>query len=135
LTASSEALHRRLQAIRSRAAIRRWEARRRDHAAGAWFRVPRLLAYSRTAWAISDADAEGLIAAGHSPDPAGLELEPQRRYFVVDETTLKALTSAREVALQASPELLACRTLALVPFDLSLEAGPDLVHRRPSDDG
>jgi hypothetical protein len=128
LKASTEALHRRLREIRSNAAIRRWEARQRDHAAGAWFRVQRLLAYSRTAWAISDADAERLVASGHSPDPAGLELEPQRRYFVVDETTLKGLTSAREVALQASPELLACRTLALVPFDLSLEAAPYLAH-------
>ena len=117
MKASHEGLQRRLRAIRSRAVVRRWEIRQLRHAGGAWYRVQRLLAYAETAWAISDADAEALIAAGHSPEPAGLELEPPRRYFVVDEAALAGLPSAREVLLQASPELLACRTLALVPFE------------------
>lgn len=117
MKAPVEGLQRRLRAIRSRAAVRRWEIRQLGHAGGAWFRLQRLLAYAETAWAISDADAEALIAAGHSPEPAGLELEPPRRYFVVDEAALAGLPSAREVLLQASPELLACRTLALVPFE------------------
>jgi hypothetical protein len=113
LKASAESLHRRVREIRSRAAVRRWETRQLDHAAGAWFRMQRLLAYARTAWAISDSDAEGLISAGHPLEPAGLELEPPRRIFVVDEAQLAGLTSATE----ASPELLAFRSLALVPFE------------------
>ena len=117
MKASVEVLQRRLRAIRSRAAVRRWEIRQLGHSGGAWFRLQRLLAYAETAWAISDADAEVLIAAGHSPEAAGLELEPPRRYFVVDEAALAGLPSAREVPLRASPELLACRTLALVPFE------------------
>jgi hypothetical protein len=117
LKASVEVLQRRLRAIRSRAAVRRWEIRQLGHSGGAWFRLQRLLAYAETAWAIGEADAETLIAAGHAPEPAGLELEPPRRYFVVDEAALAGLPSAREVPLRASPELLACRTLALVPFE------------------
>lgn len=118
MSASSEALHRRVRAIRSRAAVRRWEMRQLEHAAGAWFRLARLLAYASSAWAITQADADKLVAAGHSPDPAGVELEPPRKIFFVSEEELDALRSAREVPLRASPELLGYRTLALVPFEV-----------------
>ena len=118
MSASSEVLHRRLRELRSRAAIRRWEMRQNAHAGGAWYRLARLLTYARGAWSLSDADAERLIAAGHAPHPHGLELEPPRRVFVVTEETLAVLPSARDVPLVSSPELLACRNLALVPFDV-----------------
>lgn len=117
MRASTDVLSLRLRDLLARAEARRWEIRQLGHAGGAWYRLQRLLAYAETAWAISDADAEALIAAGHSPEPAGLELEPPRRYFVVDEAALAGLSSAREVPLRASPELLACRTLALLPFE------------------
>jgi hypothetical protein len=111
-------LHRRLRELRSRAAIRRWETRQLAHAGGVWYRLARLLTYARSAWSLSDADAERLIGAGHAPHPVGLELEPPRRVFVVTEETVAALPSAREVPLVSSPELLVCRNLALVPFEV-----------------
>lgn len=117
MSVSSEVLHRRARAIRSRAAVQRWEVKQLEHAGGVWFRLARLLAYARRAWAISEADAESLTSAGLSPHPTGLELEPPRRVFWVAEEDLALLPSAREVPLRASPELLAHRALALLPFE------------------
>lgn len=112
----SERLAARLRAMRSRAAIRRWEGRQRDHARGSWDRLARCLALMRSAWAISDEDAAKLLAGGRAPDPAGLAFEPPRRLFVVTEAELAKLTSARPVALQASAELLGTPNLALIRF-------------------
>lgn len=116
MTTASEALHRRVREIRSRAAIRQWEMRQLDRASGAWFRVARVLTYARAAWAIDEADAEALVGSGHEPHPAGLELQPARRLFVVTAEEIADLPSARALRLTASPELLAYDTLALVPF-------------------
>jgi len=117
MRSSFESLHARAGAIRSRALVRRWEMRQLGRAAGVWFRLGRLLAFSRSAWALSESDAETLVAAGHSPHPVGLELEPSRKLFVVAEDQLASLSSAREVPLRASTEILGCRTLALVLFE------------------
>lgn len=106
----------RANAVRSRAAVRRWEIRQLDHAGGVWYRLTRRLALSRRAWSISDEDAAVLLARGFRPDRAGLGLEPPRRHFVIAEEEVAALPSAREVPLQTSAELLACPNLALVPF-------------------
>ena len=127
-----ESLHARAGAIRSRALVRRWEMRQLGRAAGVWFRLGRLLAFSRSAWALSDSDAETLVAAGHSPHPVGLELEPPRRFFVIAEEQLASLASAREVPLRASAEILGCRTLALVPFEgLDLDQQRTAAKRTP----
>jgi hypothetical protein len=106
----------RLQEVRSRAAIRRWELRQLDQSRGSWDRVTRCLARARSAWTISDADAVVLIAAGREPEPAGLELDPPRRYWFISQDELPSLPSARPIALQVSTELLAAQNLALVPF-------------------
>jgi hypothetical protein len=129
---STAPLHRRLRSLRSRAAVRRWELRQLEHASGAWFRLARLLAFARSAWAIDETDVASLVATGYRPDAAGLDLEPPRRIFVIDEGCLRGLPSARRVALQATPELLAHPALALIPFDTSPgDRGPDGVgHRR-----
>lgn len=119
MTGPAEGLARlraRARAVRSRAAVRRWELRRLDHAAGAWHDLTRRLALARRAWAISDEDATSLLSRGYEPDPAGLRFEPPRRLFVVEENVIGSLTGARELALQASPEILLSRNLALVPF-------------------
>lgn len=113
----AELLEARARALRSRAAVRSWELRHLDHAGGAWYRVTRRLALTRRAWAISDEDAAALLAGGHRPDPSGLDLEPPRRYFVLDEEEVRALDGAQEVELQASAQLLAFRNLALLSFD------------------
>lgn len=125
MTASSQALHRRVREIRARAAVRRWELRQLAHAGGAWFRLQRLLAGARSAWAIGEADAEGLVAAGHAPEPAGLAVQPPRRFFLVSEARLASLPSARRVPLVASPELLGYEVLALVPFDDPKDGRPE----------
>ncbi len=117
MSGSMDSLHARAGAIRSRALVRRWEMRQLGRAAGVWFRLGRLLALSRSAWALSDSDAERLVAAGCSPHPVGLELEPPRKLFVIAEEQLASLASAREVPLRASAEILGCRALALVPFE------------------
>ncbi|HXT19898.1 MAG TPA: hypothetical protein VN811_10190 [Thermoanaerobaculia bacterium] len=113
---ASDRLGVRLRELRARAAIRRWERRQLGHARGSWDRVTRCLARARSAWTISDADAATLLAGGRLPDPAGLELEPPRRYFFVAEHDLSGLPSARPLALHTSAELLAARNVALVPF-------------------
>ena len=112
----SDRLAARLREVRSRAAIRRWELRQLGHARGSWDRVTRCLARAKSAWTISDADADALLVAGREPEPAGLELEPSRRYYFISEPDLARLPSARPIALQASTELLVARNLALVPF-------------------
>ena len=124
MTALVERLAARLQAMRSRAAVRRWELRQLDHARGSWYRLARCLARARSAWAISDEDAAALLAAGRAPEPAGLEFEPPRRLFVVTEAELAALPSARPLVLQASADLLAAPNIALVPFAAAAGEGP-----------
>jgi hypothetical protein len=116
MTAGAERRAARVRAIRARAAVRRWELGQRDNAAGVWDRVARVLTSARCAWAIDDGDAERLLAAGHRPAPAGLELQPPRRLFVLSGEEIARLGSARPVALRASAELLNCRNLALLPF-------------------
>lgn len=112
----SEGLAARLRAIQSRAAVRSWERRQRDHARGSWDRLARCLALMRSAWAISDEDAAALLASGCAPEPAGLAFEPPRHLFVVTEPELAKLASARPIALQASAELLGTPNLALIRF-------------------
>jgi hypothetical protein len=60
VSVSSERLHRRLRSLRLRAAVRRWELQQLEHAGGAWFRLARLLAFARSAWAVDEADVASL---------------------------------------------------------------------------
>ncbi len=121
MTRQIEVLTARARAARSQAAVRRWELRQLGHAAGAWHRLARLLTLTRRAWVISDEDAERLLAAGHHPEAAGLAFEPSRRFFLIREQQVASLSDAQEIALQASPELLGYRNLALVQFDEATE--------------
>jgi hypothetical protein len=116
MSSAAQVLHRRLREMRSRASVQRWEMRQLGHAGGVWFRLARLLASARSAWAITEADAAALVAEGRRPEAVGLELQPPCRIFVLDEERLGRLTSPLPLALRSSPELLACRALALVPF-------------------
>jgi hypothetical protein len=138
MSRSAAVLAARVRALRGRLAVRRWEQRQLDHAAGAWHRLARRLALARRAWSISDADAAALLAAGHRLDPVGLAFEPPRQIFVLDADPFAetgplpdarplGLESAQEVTLQASAELLACRNLLLLPFTVPLRhAATDL---------
>jgi hypothetical protein len=73
---------------------------------------------SRREWALSEQDAEALVAAGYEPHPAGLALEQQRKIFIVRPSEISSLASAREIALRSSVELLLAPVIALVPFAL-----------------
>jgi hypothetical protein len=93
--------------------------RRLDRAGGVWHRLARLLAVSQSAWAIDEGEAELLLAEGVSAHPVGFELEPPLRLFVVTGEQVARLSSARQVPLRSSPELLRHRHLALVLFEES----------------
>jgi len=107
---------RRLREFRSRVVVRAFEYRQRRHAHGVWYRLRRLLATAGEAYALSRADAEGLIAEGYEPQPVGRELEPSRTILVVPVERVRRLASARPLAVRLSAELLSAESLILVPF-------------------
>ena len=113
MTAAQE---RRLRELRSRVVVRAFEYRQRRHARGVWFRLRRLLAFAREAYAVSRDDAEGLIAEGLQPDPVGRELGPPKTILVVPPDRAARVASARPLAVRLSAELLAAECLVLVPF-------------------
>ncbi len=114
---------RRLRELRSRVLVRSWDHRQRRHSRGAWFRLRRVLALAKEAYAIPADEAERLIAEGHQPEPVGRELAPSRVILVVSAERVARIVSARPVEVRLSAETLAEACLALVPFEA--EAGPE----------
>lgn len=112
----SEALHRRVQEIRARTAIRAWEYRQRHHAKGTWFRLRRVLAEAREAWAIEEADADRLVVEGLVPEPVGFALAPPKRIVFVPEARLAAIQGRRRVRVALGADLLWAPCLALIRF-------------------
>lgn len=113
---SSERLHRRLQQLKSRAAIRNWEMRQIGHARGVWFRLELLLAGTRRAFAITDADVALLRESSFEPHVIGAELEPPKLLFVIPAERLPGWIEGEEILLQDARRILAARALVLVPF-------------------
>ncbi len=113
---NSDRLHQRLRHMRSRAAIRAWEARQADHAHGVWFRLELLLARTRRALVISAEDRSILRASGFQPHPIGAQLEPPKALFVVSEEMLPPSIKAHEVPLQDAQQILLAPALVLIPF-------------------
>ena len=107
---------RRVRELRSRALVRAFDHRQRRHARGVWFRLRRLLALAKEAYALPREEAERLIDEGHRPDPVGSEIEPPRVILVVPAERLTRIASARPLAVRLSAELLSTECLALVPF-------------------
>ncbi len=101
-----EPLERRARRLRSRAAIRRWEHRQRHLAKGVWYRLRRVLVDARACWAISEDEAARLCAEGWEPEPAGLELAPPRRLFVLPEDRIEAITEREPLRVGLTAELL-----------------------------
>lgn len=112
----STSLERRAKLIRSRALRRRWEYRQRDTSHGVWFRVGRVLADAAELWAISEDEAERLMAEGFFPDPVGRELEPPKRLLRVSRARLDLIAGRRLIPASLGPEFLAARSVALVCF-------------------
>jgi hypothetical protein len=96
--------------------VRAYEYRQRRHARGVWFRLRRLLALAREAYAVPRDEAERLIAEGLQPDPVGRELGPPKTILVVPPDRATRIASARPLAVRLSAELLAAECLVLVPF-------------------
>jgi hypothetical protein len=111
-----EQLEARVRGARSRALLRSWEYRQRHLAKGVWYRLRRVLAEAREAWAISEAEARRLEAEGYGPEPVGLELEPAKEIFFVPAERLERIEQRHTVALALEAELLESRHLALVAF-------------------
>lgn len=107
---------RRVQQVRARARVRKWEYRQRNLARGAWHRLLLALAEARAAYIISADELAELVAAGHELDARGRGLEPPRELVWIPHERAAALRTARPLALRLDAELLAARHLALVPF-------------------
>jgi hypothetical protein len=106
----------RAQEFQRRQLVRQWEYRQRDLARGVWFRLRRVLAGARAAYAISGEDAAALEAEGVQPASAGREVAPPLMLYFVPEDRLLRLRSARALAVRLSAELLSTKAVALVPF-------------------
>ena len=107
---------RRVQQIRARARVRRWEFRQRHLARGAWQRFRIALATACDAYAIDDATVEELAAEGFARDDRGSGLEPPRRIVWITPERAARLRDARPLALRLDATMLAASALALVPF-------------------
>jgi hypothetical protein len=83
-----------------------------------WYRLRRVLAEAREAWAISEEAARRLQAEGYRPEPVGAELEPAKTLLFVPAGRLERIEGRKRVALALETELLEARHLALVPFEL-----------------
>jgi hypothetical protein len=107
---------RRVQAIRARCLVRRWEFRQRNLARGAWARFREALALAAAAYVIDDTMAELLVAEGFDVDRRGEQLQPARRLVWIDADRAAQLGPATRVQLHLDAPLLAAPALALVPF-------------------
>ena len=107
---------RRLRELRSRQLVRAFEHRQRHHARGAWYRLRRVLALAREAYAIPREEAERLVAEGYVADPVGQSLEPRRIIVLVPAERVAGIGTARPLAVRLSAEMLSAESLALVPF-------------------
>jgi hypothetical protein len=107
----------RLREIHARAAIQKWNYRQRNHAAGVWFRLRRVLADAKDAYVISPEDAATLIAEGYVAEPVGAELSPEKTLIFADGDRIDRLVSKNPILVRLSPDFLTSPAVALVPFD------------------
>jgi hypothetical protein len=107
---------RRVQAIRARCRVLRWEYRQRNLAHGAWAKFSEALALASEAYAIDEVTMTELVAEGFVIDDRGSGLEPPRRIVWLTRHRATALRNARSLVLQLDARMLETRTLALVAF-------------------
>ena len=112
----SNARERRIRAVHARCASRSWKYRQRNHAAGVWYRLRRLLAGAHRAYVVDDRDLEALLQEGLQPDPVGAKLEPPKQILFVPDERVATLASRRAIPINLGAELLSCRNLVLVRF-------------------
>lgn len=115
---------RRLRQQRSRVLVRSWEYRQRRHARGVWFRLRRVLADAREAYAVTPEQAQELVREGHKPEPVGQELDPPKVIVFAPAERVARLASARPLAVRLTDGLMRAECLALVPFESVAEDRP-----------
>ena len=123
---------RRLRELRSRVLVRAFDHRQRRHARGVWFRLRRVLAFAREAYAVPPDEASRLIAEGHRPESVGRELEPPRVILFVPAERVARIATARPLAVRLSAEVLSAECLALVPFEAEAARFADGWSLRPA---
>ncbi len=114
---SHERLHARIRAARSRATVLKWEARQSTLARGIWYRLRRLLTFSRGLWAVDDATMRELIAGGCLVAPEGEQLDPPKRILLLPSAHRDRLASGRQIPVGLRREVLAERNLVLVLWE------------------
>lgn len=110
-------LEARAKAARTAALVRQWRYRQRHLAAGVWFKLRRVLASAKAAYAISDGVAQQLLDEGYRAESCGKELAPEKTLLFVDERRVSTIASRRELRVGLGPEVLAAPIIVLVPFD------------------
>ncbi len=107
----------RAREVRTRVAVRRWNYRQRNLAAGVWYRLRRVLADARAAYVISDQDARRLATEGYRVEACGGQVTPEKAILFVDETRLSSVESRRSIPVGLGPDFLTATAIALVAFD------------------
>lgn len=107
----------RARQARTRAALRSWNYRQRNLAAGVWFRLRRVLAEARMAYVISDDDARRLMGEGYRSQPCGAEVVPRKTILFIDEPRLAKTEGCRRIPVGLGPDFLGATAIALVAFD------------------
>jgi hypothetical protein len=110
---------RRIQAIRARCLVRRWDYRQRNLARGAWTRFREALALAAEAYAIDAETAAVLVREGFALDARGAGLEPARTIVWITPERALRLDRTHRLAMHLDAAMLAATFLALVPFPRS----------------
>ena len=98
--------------------MRAWEYRQLDHAKGAWYRLRRLLADAREAYAVAEDEASRLLGEGLRAEPAGAGIEPPKIIVFAPRQRLERIAGRRRLALHLDAELMAARAIVLVPWEV-----------------
>ena len=112
-----QTLENRLRLVRSRATVRAWEYRQRNHAKGTWYRLRRLLADASVAYALTERAARELLAEGHRSEPVGEQMNVTRLRLESDQTFLEARTNRGGLTIPAqelAARLLHCGVCAVL---------------------
>ena len=112
-----DSMRERAKAVRARAAVRRWQYRQRNLAAGTWYRIRRVLADAKEAYIIAGEEAGRLIAEGYAPESCGAGLAPEKTIIFVDPARLARIGSRRQIPVRLSPDFLLAEAVALVRFE------------------
>ncbi len=113
----SPSLERRLRAHRARVLIRSFDYRQRHLARGVWFRLRRVLADASAVYAVSEQDAQRLLAEGQRIETVGRELQPPKLILRAPASRVAQLGSAQPVPVRLGAPLLAATCLVIIPFE------------------